>query len=54
MTTEKYDSLLLVNKNLITGGTLEILKVQISEEILPKVVEEMLKVEEQMPRVAVH
>ena len=54
MTTEKYDSLLLAHQDLITGGTLEILKVQIPEEILQKVVEEMLKVEEQMPRVAVH
>ena len=54
MTTEKYDSLLLAHQDLITGGILEIVKIQIPEEILPKVVERMLKVNEQINGVAVH
>ena len=54
MTTEKFDSLLLMNQNLITGGTLETVKTQTPEEIIPKVVEGTLKVEEQMHELAVY
>ena len=52
--TENYDSLLLAHQYLITGGTLETVKTQTPEEIIPKVVEGMLKVEEQMHCFAVY
>ena len=51
--TEKYGSLLLPHQNLITGGTLETVKTQTPEEIIPKIVEGMLKVKKQMHRIAV-
>ena len=53
-TIEKYDSLLLPHQNLITGGTLEIVQIEITEEIIPKIVEGMMKVKNQMHRIAVH
>ena len=52
--TEKHGSLLLPHQNLITDGTLETVKTQTPEEIIPKVVEGMLKVEEQMHGFAVY
>ena len=39
-TIENYGSLLLAHQNLITGGTLETVKTQTPEEIIPKIVEE--------------
>ena len=54
MKTKKYGSLLIAHQNLITGETLETVKTRTSEEIIPKVVEEMLKVEEQMHGLAVY
>ena len=54
MKTEEYGSLLLAQQNLITGGTPEIVETQTPEEIIPKVVEGMLKVKKQMHRIAVH
>ena len=52
--TEKYGSLLLPHQNLITGGTLEIVQIEIPEEIIPKILEGMSKVKKQMHRIAVH
>lgn len=54
MKTKKNGSLLIAHQNLITGETLETVKTRTSEEIIPKVVEEMLKVEEQMHGFAVY
>ena len=54
MKTEKYGSLLLAHQNLIICGTLETVKTQTPEEIIPKVVEGTLKGEEQMHELAVY
>ena len=54
MKTEKYGSLLLAHQNLITGETLETVKTQTPEEIIPKVVQGMLKVKKQMHGLAVY
>ena len=51
---ENYGSLLLAHQNLIICGTLETVKTQTPEEIIPKVVEGTLKVEEQMHELAVY
>ena len=51
---EKYGSLLLAHQNLITGETLETVKARTPEEIIPKVVEEMLMVKKQMHWLAVY
>ena len=53
MKTEKYGSLLLAHQNLITGETLETVKTWTPEEIIPKVVEEMLKVKKHVQGLAV-
>lgn len=50
---EKYGSLLLAHQNLITGETLETVKTRTPEEIIPKVVEDMLMVKKQMHWLAV-
>ena len=52
--TERYDNLLLPHQNLITGGTLETVKTQTPEEIIPKIVEGKLKVKKQMHGLAVY
>ena len=54
MTIENYGSLLLAHQNLITGETLETVKIRTPEEIIPKVVVEMLKVKKQMHGLAVY
>ena len=53
MKIENYGILLPAHQNLITGGTLETVKTQTPEEIIPKIVEGMLKVKKQMHRIAV-
>ena len=54
MTREQFDKLSLAHRNSITSGIRGIAKTKTPEEITPKVVEGMLKMEEQMHGVAVH